>query len=138
MAWEQNPYAIKVSLVSAADYNTTSKQFYFVTVTAPGTGSTTPTATLVASATAKPVGVLQNAPKAGFEAEVTVSGITKVVAGGTIAVGDQIGSDGNGKAVTLTAGTDTTKYVVGTALSAGVSGDVITVAISCPGAHRAA
>ena len=138
MAWEQNPYAIKISLVSAADYYTTSKQFYFVTVGAPGTGSTTPTATLVASATAKPIGVLQNAPKSGFEAEVTVSGVTKVVAGGTIAVGDSIGSNGSGAAVALVQGTDTTKYVVGTALSAGASGDIITVAIACSAAGRAA
>ena len=136
MAWEQNPYAVKVTLVSAADYATTSKQFYFVTVGAPGTGSTTPTATLVASATAKPFGILQNAPKAAYEAEVTVSGISKVVAGGTIAVGDSLGSNASGAAVALVQGTDTTKYIVGTALSAGASGDIITIAVACSAAAR--
>lgn len=55
---------------------------------------------------------------------VQMEGIAKVVAGGTISIGDEVSSDANGKAVT--GGTQK----AGTAMTAGVSGDVIEVVLN--------
>ena len=57
------------------------------------------------------------------------SGNVKVLAGGTIAVGDRIACDANGKAVAAGASTET----YGVALTAGASGDLITVAFGYAG-----
>lgn len=144
MAWEQNPYAVKITLSSAADYTavpttTLGGQFKFVTVSGPATGDTTPQATLVAATTARPIGILQNQPKAGFEAEVTVSGVSKVMAGAVITVGDPIASNNAGLAYPVQVGTNSNVYIVGTALSAaGAAGDIITVAVACSNAARGA
>lgn len=133
MAFEQNPYAIKITLVAGADFS--SSQYKFVSKPgAPVTG--TPSCTIVASPTVRPFGILQNAPKQNFEAEVTVSGITKVLVGtGGITVGDAIGAGSDGAAVSLTpVASSATKYIVGTALQSGAAGDIIAVAISCSNA----
>lgn len=91
----------------------------------------------VAAATDVPCGVLQNKPTSGQAATVGFKGVSKVKAGGTIAVGDLVGTTSAGLATTLTPGTDTTKYVCGRAESAGISGDIISVnLLAVP--HRAA
>lgn len=129
MAYEISQ-SVKITLVAAADLS--AKQYYFVKLNSSGQ------AALCAAATDKPIGILQNAPIAGQECEVLVSGGSKVVAGGTLDEGNSIGTDANGKAVVLAQGTDTTKYVVGQALTAGVSGDITTVLINAASAARAA
>jgi len=145
MAFEQNPYAVKITLVADSSL-TAASQFLFV---APSTAITgTPSATAITAITQRPIGVLQNQPKVytnaaggtqGYsEAEVTVSGVCKVQAGGNISVGSVIGVNATGQAVAIVAGTATTQYILGTALSAGVSGDIVTVAISCANSARAA
>jgi len=120
-----------------------------LTFTQANSGGNTPSVTALAANTDRPVGVLQNAPRTRFslvtpyliegqdEAEVTIAGIVKCVAGGTIALGDPIGVTSAGLAQTL-AIPSSTRYLVGTALSAGVSGDVITIAVDCTAAGRAA
>lgn len=131
MAYELNPYALKITLVAGADLS--AAQYKFVKLNSSGQ------AILVAGATDKPIGVLQNAPASGQEAEVTVSGGTKFVASGSIAVAAQIGSDASGKGAALVAGTDTTKYIVGTVISApGADGEIGTAVIDCSAPHRAA
>lgn len=98
-----------------ADSDLSTKQYYFVK---PTSG---PKVDLQDSATGANVGVLQNLPSAdGMAAEVAVSGLTKVVYGGTVAVGDRLGSDTNGKAVAKTSDKD---RVLGIAMVAGVAGD---------------
>lgn len=129
MAYEISQ-AVKITLVAAADLST--KQYYFVKL------DNTGKAALCSGATDKPIGILQNAPVSGAEAEVVVSGGSKVVAGGTLDEGNSIGTDGNGKAVALTQGTDTTKYVVGQVLSAGASNEIVTVVINAASAARGA
>jgi hypothetical protein len=84
-----------------------------------------------------PCGVLQDKPTLNMAADVVSFGITKVVAGGTIAAGGRIGTDVNGAAVALTEGTSTTAYVVGFALQAAVAGDTFSAYID-PVPHRAA
>lgn len=72
------------------------------------------------------VGVLQNKPKIGQAALVRFIGTTKVVAGGTIAVGAWVTSDTNGKGIATTTDKDVVigRYL-GTASAS--SGDVIEV-----------
>lgn len=89
--------------------------------------------TVCAATTDKPVGVLQDAPTSGNPASVAFAGVTKAKAGGTIAAGDTVGCDANGAVVTYVEGTDTTKYRVGIAQSAGANGDIIDVLLQLTG-----
>lgn len=79
------------------------------------------------------VGVLQNTPAAGEMASYQFTGIAKVKAGGTIAIGAYVSSDANGKAVaTTTNGHVVIGRYVGTAAAA--DGDIIEVQL---GIHKA-
>lgn len=108
-----------------------TKQFFFVKLTSNGIE-------LCSAATDIPWGVLQNAPAAGENAEVMRLGVTKVKTGGIIAAGALVGTDGDGKADSKTAGTDTTNYVVGVADETSASGDIITLGINCLSPARGA
>lgn len=131
MAYEISNYSVKVTLVAAADLST--KQYTFVKLNSSGQ------AAAASGATDIPIGVLQNAPTAGQEAEVLVVGGTKIVAGAAIGEGGLIGTSAAGKAVALVAGTDTTKYVVGTLLTeSAADGDIVTAVINCANPGRAA
>jgi len=131
MAYEISNYSVKVTLVAGADLS--AKQYTFVKVNSAGE------AIAAAAATDIPVGVLQNAPIAGQEAEVLIVGGTKLVAGAAIAEGAQLGTTSAGKAAALVAGTDTTKYVVGTLLTeSAADGNIVTAVINCANPHRAA
>ena len=114
-----------------------------------------PVATLVTAASDRAVGVLQNQPitklnanagvEGNSEAEITISGITKVIAGAAVTAGAPITVDSSGRAVSTTfylSGTNVTSttipFVVGTALTpASAAGDVITLALSAAAAVRA-
>jgi hypothetical protein len=85
MAYEINPYALKITLVAGADLS--AAQYKFVKLNSSGQ------AVLCSAVTDRPIGVLQNNPTSGLEAEVTVSGGTKVVAGGTVAIGNAVGTN---------------------------------------------
>ena len=76
MAYEISNYAVKVTLVAGADLS--AKQYNFVKLNSSGQ------AIAIAAITDIPVGVLQNAPTSGQEAEVLISGGTKLVAGEAI------------------------------------------------------
>ena len=131
MAYEISNYSVKVTLVAAADLS--AKQYTFVKLDASGQVAA------AAAATDIPIGVLQNAPTAGQEAEVLVVGGTKVVAGAAIGEGALVGTSATGNAVALVAGTDTTKYVVGTLLTeSAADGNVVTAVINCANPGRAA
>jgi hypothetical protein len=94
----------------------------------------------VAAATDIPIGVLQNAPTSGQEAEVLVTGGTKLKAGATITLGTHfiLGTTSAGAATPLTAGTDTTKYILGAPLATAASGDIMSAIINCAAPGRAA
>lgn len=130
MAYEIQPYAVKITLVAGADLS--AAQYKFVKISS---GQ----AVVCAAATDIPIGVLQNAPTSGQEAEVCVVGGTKIVGSASISAGALVGTTSAGKAVALTPGTDTTKYVVGTIISApGADGEIGTALINCAAPHRAA
>jgi hypothetical protein len=131
MAYEFSNYSVKVTLVAGADLS--ALQYNFVKINSSGL------AVACAAATDIPVGVLQNAPISGQEAELLIVGGTKIVAGAAIGEGAQIGTGSTGKAVALAAGTDTTKYVVGTLLTeSAADGNIVTAVINCANPHRAA
>lgn len=78
----------------------------------------------VCAAEAKALGVTEYAADAGNQATVNGNGIVLIEAAGAIAVGAQVESDANGKAVTLSAGASN-----GYALDAAAAdGDVIRIA----------
>lgn len=131
MAYQISAYAVKVTLVAGADLS--DKQFRFVTIESDGTCD-------VADATTdKPVGVLQNSPRAGEEAEVMVVGGTKLVSGAALANGAVISTDAEGRGAAITVGTDTTRYNLGTTIFAsGATGEIATVLINCANPGRAA
>lgn len=130
MAYEFSNYSVKVTLVAGADLS--AKQYYFVKLDSSGN------AILAAAATDRPIGVLQNAPTAGQEAEVLIVGGTKLVSSGVISEGAAIGTASTGKAVSLTVGTDTTAYILGSAITEAAASDVFTAVINCASAGRAA
>lgn len=78
----------------------------------------------------KVIGVVQNAPKAGQEAEVVLVGITKVVADNAINIGDRVKAS-NGRAKQENGA----GWIVGRALSAAAAGEIATLAISTPSAN---
>lgn len=80
------------TLLAGADLS--AKQFYFVK---PNAG--TQDSVVLAAAGDPAIGVLQNKPTSGQGATVASFGISKVVAGGTIAAWDPIAADAAGKAV---------------------------------------
>lgn len=130
MAYEISAYSVKVTLVAGADLS--AAQYKFVKL------DNTGKAVAVAAATDLPIGVLQNAPLAGQEAEVLVTGGSKLVLGGTVAAGAVVSPSAAGAGVAIVHGTDTTKFAVGQALTGGASGEIVTAVISCAAAGRAA
>lgn len=142
MAFEQNPYAIKVTFVAGETLGgqdwEPSKQFRFVRLSDQLVGTTPVVYDIDNSISDRPIGVLQNQPRVYWnatpnlrgEAEVTISGVTKVVAGGNIEAGYPVGAGNYGKAVQVADDGDSA-YIVGTALTSGVDGDVITIVVNC-------
>lgn len=70
------------------------------------------------------------ATAAGERQDVTMMGIDKVVAGGTIAMWDPITSDANGNAVKATPAAGTNANIVGFAYEAAAFGDIFRVVIN--------
>lgn len=122
--------AVKITLVAGADLS--AKQYHFVKLNSSGQ------AVAVAAATDLPIGVLQNAPLSGQEAEILVAGGSKLVLGGTVAAAAIVSPSAAGAGVAIVAGTDTTKFAVGQALTGGASGEIITAIVACANAGRAA
>ena len=129
MAYEISNYSVKVTLVAAADLS--AKQYHFVKLDSAGK------AAVVAAITDIPIGVLQNAPLAGQEAEILISGGTKLVASEEITLPAFLSTNNAGRADKI-AITDTTQFVVGQALTAGgANGNVITAVVNCSNPTRA-
>ena len=85
-------------------------------------GADDDTFSVAAAATDALIGVFQHTTSAANdEIRVMVSGITKVVYGGTVTRGDELTADANGKAIANTDGDNST---IGIALVSGVSGDI--------------
>ena len=121
---------IKVgNFTASADLS--AKQYHFVKM------SGNNTVTVCAAITDIPIGVLQNTPSSGQAASVCLFGITKVVADGTLAAGNVIGTSADGQADAIAAGTDTTVYTMGIALNAAAAGETVEMFVNAT-AGRAA
>jgi hypothetical protein len=114
MAYETGLVTIG-TLTAAADLS--SKQYHFVVL---ASASTVNVATAITNA---PIGILQNAPESGESAIVAVSGVSKVVADGTLAAGNFIGTSADAQADAISPGTDTTVYMMGQCLGAASAGE---------------
>lgn len=130
MAWE-GPQIKIPGLTASADLS--AKQYYLVKM------SGEKTVTVCAAATDIPVGVLQNAPKSGEDAEVVAIGVTKISGDEDLDAGDLIGTSGDGQAQAIVAGTDTTVYIVGQVLDGNTTaGGLATAIVNCASPARAA
>lgn len=87
-----------------------------------------------AAATDQPAGILQNKPDAaGKSCSLAITGISKALLGGTVAKGDLVGPDADGKLVKKAWAVGLSGFIVGRAGAAGVTGDIIPVALfPCP------
>lgn len=121
---------IKIGNLTAAS-DLSAKQYYFVKL------ASATTVDVCSAITDKPIGVLQNTPSSGQAAEVALFGITKVVADGTLAAGNLIGTSSDGQADAIAAGTDTTVYTMGQAIEAAAAGNIVTMFLN-PSNTRAA
>lgn len=79
------------------------------------------------------VGVLINDPRANESCQIAFIGEVKVLAGGTIAYGDPLTIDADGRFITWTTGSTNTIY--GRARMPAAAKDIITAVINC-GAWR--
>lgn len=130
MAYE-GPQIKLTGVTASADLS--AKQYYFVKM------SGVNTVTVCAATTDKPIGVLQNAPVSGAEAEVCVIGVTKVSSDVAITAGNSLCTSSDGQAAVMTQGTDTTKYVVGQAITTtGAAAGLATAVINCASPARGA
>ena len=96
------------------------------------------TVILTAAVTDRPYGILQNNPGVGGEATIMREGVSKLVANESIAIGNVIGTHDDGTGAPYAFGADTTKFIVGVALSAADAGEVFTVDFSCAAPPRGA
>lgn len=130
MAWE-SPQGLKITLRAAADLST--HQFKFVKTDTNGD------VVLCSATTDIPIGVLQNKPQLGQEAEVLVSGVTKLVGAAGTAVGTLLATNATGLAAVVVAGTDTTRYVVARTLQpTNNANELITAVLNAEAPTRAA
>lgn len=81
------------------------------------------------AATSKSFGVSNQygAAAAGDDLDVVVSGIAEVELGGTVAAGDLLTANADGKAITTTTAGN---RIVGVAMTSGVAGDIQSVLIN--------
>ena len=79
------------------------------------------------------VGVLQNKPAAiGRTATVRIGGIAKVKAGGTIAAGDRVGTDANGRAIKLIYSNGALASQLGIAMTAATAANELVEVLVMP------
>lgn len=107
------------TLKAAADLS--SKQYHFVKL------ASATTVNVCSAITDIPIGILQNDPESGEAAVITIFGISKMVADGTIAAGNIIGTSADSQADAIAAGTDTTVYTMGCAIGAASAGETFTM-----------
>jgi len=121
----------KYTLKAGADLS--SSQYHFMKLDSSGD------AVVCSGVTDIPIGVLQNDPGDGEEAEIMATGITKLSADSAITIADSLGTSTDGQADTIAAGTDITVYLVGQALqAAGAAAVIFSALIDCLAPARAA
>ena len=110
------------TFTAAADLS--AKQYHFVVL---ASATTVNVATAITNA---PIGILQNHPESGQQAIVRISGMSKVVADGTLAAGNFIGTSADAQADAISPGTDTTVYMMGQCVQAASAGETTTMILN--------
>ena len=110
------------TFTAAADLS--GKQYHFVVL---ASATTVNVATAITNA---PIGILQNDPESGEQAVVRISGVSKVVADGTLAAGNFIGTSADAQADDISPGTDTTVYMTGQCVEAASAGETTTMILN--------
>jgi len=127
VAYEISNYSVKVTLVAAADLST--NQYNFVKLDSSGN------AAAITALTDTAIGVLQNDPTSGQEAEVLVIGGSKLVAGGAIGEGALVGTSTSGRGSALTpsgtAGASVPRFFGVALTEASAANDLFTVLVNC-------
>ena len=121
MAYE-SPLVTIGTLTAGADLS--AKQYHFVVL---ASATTVNVATAITNA---PIGILQNNPTSGQQAIVQISGISKVVADGTLAAANFIGTSADGQADAISPGTDTTVYMMGQCIQAASAGETTSMILN--------
>ena len=121
MAYE-SPQVLVGTLTAAADLS--AKQYHFVVL------ASATTVNVATASTNAPIGILQNTPEAGQQAIVAISGVSKVVADGTLAAGNFIGTSADAQADAISPGTDTTVYMTGQCLEAASAGQTTNMLLN--------
>ena len=117
------------TLTAAADLS--AKQYYFVKL------ASATTVNVCTATTDRAIGILQNDPESGEQAVVRIFGISKVVADGTIAFNNVIGTSADSQADAIVPGTDTSVVTLGIAIQAASAGETFTMFLN-PTSCRAA
>ena len=121
MAYE-SPLVTIGTFTAGADLS--AKQYHFVVM---ASATTVNVATAITNA---PIGILQNDPESGEQAVVRLSGVSKVVADGTLAAGNFIGTSADAQADAISPGTDTTVYMTGQCVEAASAGETTTMILN--------
>lgn len=141
MAYEISNYAVKVTLVAGEDLS--AKQ-YTPVIIKPGVSGNASDGTVISiTSTQAPsdtdkrvVGILQNAPLAGQEAEVVLVGVTKIKTSDlAISAGEHVGVVSGPTGFAVASGAPFGNYSMmafGLALTSAANGEIATVAISTP------
>ena len=128
MAYE-SPQITLGTLTAAADLS--SKQYHFVKL------ASATTVNVCTATTDRAIGILQNNPTSGQQAIVQIFGISKVVADGTIAFNNVIGTSADSQADAIVPGTDTSVVTLGIAIQAASASETFTMFLN-PTSCRAA
>ena len=107
-----------------ASADLSAKQFHFVVL---ASATQVNVATAITNA---PIGILQNAPTSGQQAIVRIFGMSKVVADGTLAAGNFIGTSADAQADAISPSTDTTVYMTGQCVQAASAGQTTTMILN--------
>lgn len=125
-------YQTKFADTYVASSDLSAKQYRIMKISGDGR------CTVCTAITDKPIGILQDNPLAEMGGLVMQSGVSKVIAGGTLAAGDLFATDANGAAVAVVPGTDTTRYICGHVRIGAASGAIAEVVFDCMAPARAA
>jgi len=128
MAYE-SPSITLGTLTAAADLS--AKQYHFVKL------ASATTVNVCTATTDRAIGILQNNPTSGQQAVIQIFGISKVVADGTIAFNNVIGTSADSQADAIVPGTDTSVVTLGVAIQAASASETFTMFLN-PTSCRAA
>lgn len=124
MAFETPAFSVPGTLTADSDLSTSQYQIVKL--------SDDSEVDLCTSETDKPLGVLQNDPSSGEQAQVMALGVSKVKVGSSLTAGTDIGISSDAQAVEIDQTSTSNGYVIGSMLKGvSASGNIGTAVINC-------